>query len=142
MEDATREKASDRTAAPASSEVNTISPNLQQAPQEAPILVGKAGTNLQVLAIDEVKELAEEMEHFTVSLGVTCPFCHVIGGDAYGFDRDDKEQKQTAREMIRMRQRINAQMEKSFGPKPVTCYTCHHGGKHPLKAPPDNGKKR
>lgn len=108
----------------------------QSATVAEPILVGKAGTNLQVLAIDTVEELAAEMEHFTVSLGVTCPFCHVIGGDAYGFDRDDKEQKKTARIMIKMRSQINAQMASTFGPKAVTCYTCHHGGKHPLRAPP------
>jgi hypothetical protein len=76
-------------------------------------------------------------------LGVRCDYCHVqtspdvaktpsnVGG--WAFDKDDKPQKRTAREMMRMVIALNAA---SFhGESRVTCYTCHRGAPQPARTP-------
>src|SRR4029079_9483068 len=60
------------------------------------------------------------------SLGVSCNFCHV----GTQWDKDDKKQKVTARNMLRMVQEINAAQ---FDGKPaVNCMTCHRGSTKPV----------
>ena len=81
------------------------------------------------------------MKFFAQSLGVRCTFCHVgTEGQplsSFDFASDAKREKQTARMMLAMVQRINTQdfgvtdMSKSR----VTCFTCHRGSEHPLTAP-------
>jgi hypothetical protein len=62
------------------------------------------------------------------SLGVSCTHCHVAGA----WDREDKTQKQTARDMSAMAARINNELLKGIpnlkGPNAiVNCTTCHRG---------------
>ena len=62
------------------------------------------------------------------SLGVSCTHCHVVGE----WDREDKTQKQTARDMSRMVASINNDLLKNIpnltGPNAiVNCTTCHRG---------------
>jgi hypothetical protein len=62
------------------------------------------------------------------SLGVSCTHCHVAGQ----WDKDDKTQKQTARDMSAMAARINNELLKNIpnlkGPNAiVNCTTCHRG---------------
>ena len=62
------------------------------------------------------------------SLGVSCTHCHVAGQ----WDKDDKTQKQTARDMSAMAARINDELLKNIpnlkGPNAVVnCTTCHRG---------------
>ena len=62
------------------------------------------------------------------SLGVSCTHCHVAGQ----WDREDKTQKQTARDMSAMAARINNELLKNIpnlkGPNAVVnCTTCHRG---------------
>ena len=62
------------------------------------------------------------------SLGVSCTHCHVPGE----WDREDKTQKQTARDMSRMAATINNDLLKNIpnlkGPNAiVNCTTCHRG---------------
>lgn len=62
------------------------------------------------------------------SLGVSCTHCHVAGE----WDRDDKPQKQIARDMSAMAARINNELLKPIpnlkGPNAVVnCTTCHRG---------------
>jgi hypothetical protein len=102
--------------------------------------------NLKVLPQDiSGPQLLGAMKFFAQSLGVRCTFCHVgTGGQplsSFDFAADAKREKQTARKMIAMVKRINTQ---DFGvtdmSKPrVTCFTCHRGSEHPLKAPPESG---
>src|SRR5262245_50426025 len=78
------------------------------------------------------------------SLGVRCDYCHVqvapdftrtpsnVGG--WEWDRDDKPEKRTAREMMRMVIDLNAGRFK--GESRVTCYTCHRGATQPARTPP------
>ena len=62
------------------------------------------------------------------SLGVSCTHCHTAGE----WDREDKTQKQTARDMSRMVATINNDLLKNIpnlkGPNAiVNCTTCHRG---------------
>jgi hypothetical protein len=98
--------------------------------------------NLKVLPQDiSGPQLLGTMKFFAQSLGVRCTFCHVgTEGQplsSFDFASDAKREKQTARKMMAMVERINTQ---DFGvtdmSKPrVTCFTCHRGAEHPLKGP-------
>jgi hypothetical protein len=66
------------------------------------------------------------------SLGVSCTHCHVAGE----WDKEDKTQKQTARDMSAMAARINNELLKNIpnlkGPNAiVNCTTCHRGAVKP-----------
>lgn len=92
--------------------------------------------NLQVLPEDiSIPDLIETMKGFAGALGVRCTHCHV-GDDpsdlsTIDFPADDKIEKRKAREMIKMRDRINGELlatvpERSDPPVEVRCATCHH----------------
>lgn len=66
------------------------------------------------------------------SLGVSCTHCHVPGE----WEKDDKPQKQVARDMAAMTAKINQellpQIKNLDSEKPVVnCTTCHRGGVKP-----------
>src|SRR5207237_10904653 len=64
--------------------------------------------NIQVLKGVPAGRLLSIMERgYTRSLGVRCDFCHVVGE----WDKDDKEMKQAARDMVRMNAVINAELK-------------------------------
>lgn len=98
-------------------------------------------TNLQVLPKDIApEELIHIMRGYAGALGVECNFCHVAvpGQRRLDFASDAKEEKATARLMIRMTQTINEQymaQVKDPDAKPddlhVTCGTCHRGHSMP-----------
>ena len=46
------------------------------------------------------------------------------------FDLDDKKEKKTAREMMKMVQNLNATMFKD-SEKKISCWTCHRGHDEP-----------
>ena len=101
--------------------------------------------NLKVLPKNTTKEQMDSvMHHFTGSLGVKCNFCHVFNAEqkAMDFASDDKPEKHTAREMLRMTQKLNKKYfdinnSKQLGAKlEVTCFTCHNGKEHPGTMPP------
>ena len=93
--------------------------------------------NIQVLKDIPANELIPSMQFIAASLGVDCEFCHVKGA----FDKDDKEEKQTARKMITMMFAINK--ENFGGHREVTCNSCHHGANEPASTPviPDTEPK-
>jgi len=75
-------------------------------------------------------QLDAAMQFVSVSLGVTCDFCHVQGK----FEADDKGPKKTAREMMAMTAMIN---KTSFGGRQqITCNSCHNGAQRPVAIPP------
>ncbi len=97
--------------------------------------------NLQVLPRDiSIRDLVQTMRGFAGALGVRCTHCHV-GDDpndlgSVDFPSDEKIQKRKAREMIRIRDRINEQLlatlpERSDPPVVVQCWTCHRGSSKP-----------
>lgn len=106
------------------------------APHEGPT-AGQRFKNLQVLKDAPADQIFPAMQFITASLGVECGFCHVQGA----FDKDDKEEKRTARKMMTMMFAIN---KDSFNGRPeVSCYTCHKGTNDPVSTPviPDTEPK-
>jgi len=98
--------------------------------------------NLQVLPKDISHEDLDKVMHgFNDALGVKCMFCHVHEGEdfrsGWQFDKDDKDEKNIARHMLRMTMAINANyfnFENSTRTDTihvVTCNTCHRGIQHP-----------
>src|SRR5947209_18898767 len=66
--------------------------------------------NLKILPKNINKEqLDSVMHHFSLSLGVRCTFCHVHSDDmkTWDFASDDNKHKLTARQMMKMMQKIN-----------------------------------
>ncbi len=101
-----------------------------QAPQtNGPKTAVQAFKNIQVLKDIPADELIPSMQFITNSLGVECDFCHVEGA----FDKDDKDEKKTARKMMTMMITIN--QENFEGKKVVSCNTCHRGTPHPQGIP-------
>jgi hypothetical protein len=95
-----------------------------------PKLAEEAYKNIQIFKGMPAPQLMTVMGAFTKSLGTDCAYCHVPGA----FDKDDKAPKQTARAMLRMVSKINA--DNFNGASPVACWTCHRGSAKPQSQPP------
>jgi hypothetical protein len=97
--------------------------------------------NLKILPADTSRaELVAVMREFAGALGVRCNHCHVGPENLLEMDfaTDEKPEKVLARDMMRMVERINADlMAKMDFPAPrqmkVQCVTCHHGVALPLR---------
>ncbi len=91
--------------------------------------------NIQVLKDLPADDLDGVMRFMSASLGVHCDFCHVTSAEGnWPMEKDDKENKRTARTMIQMMNTINDQ---SFeGRRTVNCASCHHGRNQPDRVPP------
>ncbi len=85
--------------------------------------------NIQVLKGIPAEQVFPTMQFISASLGVECEFCHVEGA----FDKDDKDTKKKARDMMRMMFAINK--DNFEGHREVTCYSCHRGSNHPVATP-------
>jgi photosynthetic reaction center cytochrome c subunit len=111
-----------------------------QGPPQGDKPVEQTRKNIQVLKGLPESQLFPEMNFIAASLGVQCGFCHVSQGkDAQGrtnwvWESDEKEEKKTAREMMRM---VLAVSKGEYGVSrgQVTCYTCHRGQEHPQSLP-------
>jgi hypothetical protein len=90
---------------------------------------GQRFKNIKVLNDMPADQMGKVMNLMSASLGVNCNFCHVEND----FAKDDKEEKQTARQMITMTFALN----KNYfdGRTEVSCNTCHNGKTHPQNAP-------
>ncbi len=93
------------------------------------------GKNLQVFKGLDHEAVDEAMNFISASLGVGCAQCHVKDEKAgWQFEKDDKEDKVTARKMILMTRAINT--ENFRGKTEITCATCHGGHAKPASMPP------
>ena len=98
--------------------------------------------NLQVLPKNITADSLDKiMDGFNASLGVDCKYCHVKDkkADSLIFDKDDKSEKEIARNMMRMTMGINKnyfqfkEQVTAAQVQAVTCYTCHKGTQIPEK---------
>lgn len=89
--------------------------------------------NIQVLNGMPASQLGVAMNYIGSSLGVKCTFCHVNKDGKWDFPADEKPEKATAREMIKMVQSINNGNFK--GNPAVGCFTCHRGSTSPVRVP-------
>ena len=92
--------------------------------------------NLKVLPPDITRpRLTAIMRGFGDSLGVHCDFCHAGANGKMDFASDEKDEKKSARVMMKMTWAINKDtlpaLEGMSNDAEVTCYTCHRGAKHP-----------
>ena len=102
--------------------------------------------NLKVLPKNLThQQLGKVMHEWSGSLGVRCNFCHAANAEGKGLDfaSDAKPEKEMARHMFKMMNKIN---DKYFEAKKdslgmvmtsgINCYTCHRGESHPeIKLP-------
>lgn len=112
--------------------VVTAVPLLAQAPAAAPEAGQTAAQhykNIQVLKDIPAEELIPAMRFIESALGVECEFCHAGTNSPEDRAKDDKKEKGTARDMMKMMKQIN---DTSFeGRTEVTCATCHNGHSRP-----------
>lgn len=108
--------------------VLTFSQSKQQA-QTQIVTAGQKFKNIKVLNEMPADQMGKVMNLMAASLGVNCSFCH-IGDD---FEKDGKEEKESAREMLKMTFALN----KTYfdNRSEVSCATCHNGRTHPQSAP-------
>lgn len=99
---------------------------------------GKRFKNIKVLKDLPADQLIPVMHKVNVALGVKCDFCHVIGPNHTGFDKDDKPEKEKARQMIIMTVDINKRFKTVD--KKVYCFTCHQGHPEPANPPAEEQK--
>ncbi|MDX6614174.1 MAG: photosynthetic reaction center cytochrome c subunit [Blastocatellia bacterium] len=98
------------------------------APQEKTL--GQTGKNIQVLKDLPESQLGTVMNFVAASLGKRCDYCHVNKGGTWNWESDEKPEKQTGREMMKMVIDINKNNFK--GNTAVSCYTCHRGRTSPM----------
>jgi hypothetical protein len=98
--------------------------------------------NLKILPKNiSMDDLDKVMDNFKEALGVKCGFCHAPSKDSTShhldFASDDKPEKNIARKMMKMTDKINKKYfsyNKSEQGQPlptVECMTCHRGKQHP-----------
>jgi len=110
-------------------------PPRQAAVPAAEQTAGQAFKNVQILKEIPASKLMPTMYFIAASLGVGCDHCHVTSdNEPWPMEKDDKKEKQTAREMMKMMQAINDQ--NFAGRQEVTCATCHAGHAEPVALPP------
>src|SRR5437879_11581423 len=95
----------------------------QSAPTEK--TVEQVFKNIKVLNGMPQSQLYPTMRFMAASLGFQCGSCHVIKNGQLDSAADDKPEKQTAREMIKMVLDVNKNFAQ--GDPTVSCYTCHRG---------------
>ncbi|MDQ6788512.1 MAG: c-type cytochrome [Acidobacteriota bacterium] len=90
---------------------------------------GQHFKNIKVLNDMPADQMGKVMNLMAASLGVNCNFCHIEGD----FSKDGKEEKESARAMIKMNLALNKDY---FAGRPeISCNTCHNGKTHPNPAP-------
>lgn len=98
------------------------------AAQPQVLTAGQKFKNIKVLTDMPADQMGKVMNLFAASLGVNCNYCHIEGD----FAKDGKEEKETAREMIKMNLGLNKDY---FNNRPeISCNTCHQGHTHPQTA--------
>ena len=101
----------------------------QEQQQKQIITAGQKFKNIKILNEMPADQMGKVMNLMAAGLGVKCSFCHVEGY----FSKDGKEEKETAREMLKMTFALNK--DYFVGQTEVSCATCHNGRAHPHAAP-------
>jgi photosynthetic reaction center cytochrome c subunit len=104
---------------------------IQAAPPEKS--VEQVFKNIKVLNGMPQSQFYPAMRFMAASLGTQCGFCHVFKNGQLDSPADDKPEKQTAREMIKMVLDINKTLAQ--GNPTVSCYMCHRGRTSPQGFP-------
>lgn len=90
---------------------------------------GQKFKNIKILNDMPAEQMGKVMNLMAASLGVNCNFCHIEGD----FSKDGKEEKESARAMIKMNLALN---KNYFDGRPeISCNTCHGGKTSPQNIP-------
>jgi hypothetical protein len=89
--------------------------------------------NIKVLNGMPQSQLIPAMNFFAASLGVRCNYCHVNNNGQWDYPSDEKEEKATARRMVKMV--LDANKNTFNGNPQVSCWTCHRGRTSPPGSP-------
>ena len=89
--------------------------------------------NIKVLTGLPQWQLIPVMNYIAASMGRRCNYCHVNNNGQWDYASDDKQEKNTAREMIKLVLDTNKNTFK--GNVEVGCYTCHRGRSQPNSIP-------
>jgi hypothetical protein len=100
-------------------------------PQDKP--VEQVRKNIKVLTGLPDSQLIPVMNFMAASLGRRCNFCHVTDKGRDGYALDDKPEKNTARQMIKMV--LDLRKQPFHGADEISCFTCHRGQTHPVNVP-------
>ena len=90
--------------------------------------------NIKVLTGLPQSQLIPVMNFMAASLGRRCNFCHVNKDGQWDYASDEKPEKASAREMIKMV--LDLRKQTFHGADEISCYTCHRGQTHPTNLPP------
>ena len=90
--------------------------------------------NIKVFTGSPAKDILPAMNAITAALGVKCTYCHVQDDKHQWQFEKDTEHKDTARDMVTMMRKINA--DNFQGNMEVTCATCHQGHPSPNRFAP------
>ncbi|MDQ1640478.1 MAG: photosynthetic reaction center cytochrome c subunit [Pyrinomonadaceae bacterium] len=109
--------------------------NQQPAAAAAPAekTVEQTKKNIKVLNGLPDSQLIPVMNFMSASLGQRCVYCHVNKDGKWDFVSDEKPEKNTTREMIKMVLTVNKDTFR--GNTEVSCYTCHRGRTNPASVP-------
>ena len=89
--------------------------------------------NIKVLTGMPQSQLIPAMNFFAASLGVRCNYCHVNNNGQWDYASDEKEEKATARKMVKLVLDTN---KSTFNGNPqVSCWTCHRARTQPQGGP-------
>jgi hypothetical protein len=89
--------------------------------------------NIKVLNGMPQSQLIPAMNFFAASLGVRCNYCHVNNKGEWDYASDEKEEKATARKMVKLVLDTN---KSTFNGNPqVSCWTCHRARTSPPGSP-------
>src|SRR6266850_7806982 len=89
--------------------------------------------NIKVLNGMPQSQLIPSMNFFAASLGVRCNYCHVNNNGQWDYASDEKEEKATARRMVKLV--LDANKNTFNGSPQVSCWTCHRGRTSPQGSP-------
>ena len=105
----------------------------QTGPTEKTVAQAGLQKNIKVLGDLPESQFGVVMNYFAASMGRRCNFCHAVKGNEIDFAADDKPEKNTAREMIKMVLETNKTFFK--GEPQIGCYVCHRGRNNPQGVP-------
>jgi len=108
-------------------------PKPAQTPAAAEKPTEQVQKNIKVLTGLPQSQLIPVMNYMASSLGRRCNYCHVNNNGQWDYASDEKPEKSTAREMIKLVLDVNKNSFK--GNVEVGCYTCHRGRNSPQSIP-------
>jgi len=119
---------------------SSVTPTLPQPAQQPAVTAAQQDKpteqvqkNIKVLTGLPQWQLIPVMNYMAASMGRRCNYCHVNNNGQWDYASDDKQEKNTAREMIKLVLDTNKNTFK--GNVEVGCYTCHRGRSQPQSIP-------